>query len=80
VELRLAPADAPAVVSRLDGRLRGHRAVGDLLVLYADDADAVETAVRGVDVPLRIETRRPATLEDVFLAITGHSLREDDRG
>jgi lipooligosaccharide transport system ATP-binding protein len=77
VELRAAPADAPALVAALDGRLRGHRTIGDLLVLYSDDADAVEAALRGSAVPHRVETRRPATLEDVFLAITGHSLREE---
>ncbi len=75
VELRLGPeADAPASVALLEGT--GHRveALPDRILVYADDGDALvrEVHARGLQ-PTAVLTRR-ATLEDVFLRLTGRAL------
>jgi lipooligosaccharide transport system ATP-binding protein len=77
LELRLAPADMPPLVARLDGRLRGHQAVGDLLLLFTDDAEALGAAARATGTSMEVQSARRASLEDVFLALTGRSLREE---
>jgi lipooligosaccharide transport system ATP-binding protein len=77
LELRLAPADMPPLVARLDGRLRGHQAVGDLLLLFTDDAEALGAAARATGTSMEVQSARRASLEDVFLSLTGRSLRED---
>jgi lipooligosaccharide transport system ATP-binding protein len=77
LELRLAPADMPPLVARLDGRLRGHQAVGDLLLLFTDDAEALGAAARTTGTSMEVQSARRASLEDVFLALTGRSLRQD---
>jgi lipooligosaccharide transport system ATP-binding protein len=76
LELRLAPADMPGLLARLDGAVRAHQVHGDLLVLYTDDAATLGDRARAAPTPLHLQAARPATLEDVFLAITGRSLRE----
>jgi lipooligosaccharide transport system ATP-binding protein len=77
LELRLAPADMAALVARLDGAASGHQAIGDLLLLFTEDADALGAAARATGTPLQVQSARRATLEDVFLALTGRSLREE---
>jgi lipooligosaccharide transport system ATP-binding protein len=77
LELRLAPADMASLVARLDGRLRGHQAVGDLLLLFTDDAEALGAAARATGTSMEVQSARRASLEDVFLSLTGRSLRED---
>jgi len=68
------PAADDAVASRLArGPWRMER-VGQVLYLYLRDGDgapAVFEALDGLDF-----TRRHATLEDVFLTLTGHALRD----
>jgi len=71
VEVRLDEAEMP--VSLTSGAWRSER-VGDVLYLYlmAQTSDTpLLAALRGLDF-----TRRRATLEDVFLTLTGHGLRE----
>jgi lipooligosaccharide transport system ATP-binding protein len=53
-----------------------HEALADRLLLYTDDGDATRAALadRGIDAVTEL-TRR-ATLEDVFLALTGRTLDE----
>jgi lipooligosaccharide transport system ATP-binding protein len=66
-------ADADAVMAGLgSGPWRSERA-GHMLYLYLSDghADALLARLDGLDV-----TRRRATLEDVFLTLTGHHLRD----
>jgi lipooligosaccharide transport system ATP-binding protein len=75
VEVRL-PEDEPAA-TRVEAQLAGgpwrSERVGDVQYLYLrdGDADAALPALPGVD-----WTRRHATLEDVFLTLTGHGLRD----
>jgi lipooligosaccharide transport system ATP-binding protein len=77
LELRLAPADIPGLLARLDGRARGHQVEGDLLLLFSDDAEALHAEARATGVAMELQAARRAGLEDVFLALTGRSLRED---
>ena len=47
---------------------------GDEVVVYTSDADAIAEKVRGTDLPVENVTRRRASLEDVFLKLTGRRL------
>ncbi|MDX6554346.1 MAG: lipooligosaccharide transport system ATP-binding protein [Miltoncostaeaceae bacterium] len=76
LELRLAPADIPGLLARLDGRARGHQVEGDLLLLFSDDAEALHAEARATGIGMELQAARRAGLEDVFLALTGRSLRE----
>ena len=75
VELRLAPDEDEAAAVQLLERT-GHRveALPDRVLAYVDDGDAFvrEVHARGLE-PTAVLTRR-ATLEDVFLRLTGRAL------
>jgi lipooligosaccharide transport system ATP-binding protein len=68
--------DAEALVASLDGRLDGHEHTEDALMLYADDAEEVLGALDHEHFPTDSALVRHATLEDVFLRLTGRSLDE----
>jgi lipooligosaccharide transport system ATP-binding protein len=73
VEIQLSGAAAPPSLPSADGAWRSER-VGDVLYLYLHDGapdERIGAALAGFDV-----TRRRATLEDVFLTLTGHALRD----
>lgn len=77
VELRFDDPDRQAeALPRAVELADGHEALADRLLLYTDDGDATRRALRdrGID-PLTALTRR-ASLEDVFLALTGRTLEE----
>jgi lipooligosaccharide transport system ATP-binding protein len=77
LELQLGEGcDAKALVASLDGRLDGHEHTEDALMLYADDAEAVLGALDHDHFPTESALVRRATLEDVFLRLTGRSLDE----
>jgi ABC-type multidrug transport system ATPase subunit len=76
LELRVAPADAPVLLDALGARVRGHEQDGDLLLLFGDDAEDLHAAARRTAVPIRLQSARPAGLEDVFLRLTGRRLRD----
>jgi lipooligosaccharide transport system ATP-binding protein len=77
LELRLAEGcDAEALIGALDGRLDGHDLAEDLLMLYTSDAEALLAEIDQRSFPHDSALVRRATLEDVFLRITGRSLRE----
>ena len=66
-------AEESALARLADGPWRSER-VGDVLYLYLRDGQAspaMFSALEGLDF-----TRRRATLEDVFLTLTGHALRD----
>jgi lipooligosaccharide transport system ATP-binding protein len=77
LELKLGEGcDADGLIASLDGRVDGHELTEDVLMLYADDA---EEALRALDedrFPTDSAMVRGATLEDVFLRLTGRSLDE----
>jgi lipooligosaccharide transport system ATP-binding protein len=77
VELRFAdPADQEAALGTAGEAAERIEVLADRLLLYTRDAQATHhaLAVRGVE-PLTELTRR-ASLEDVFLALTGRTLEE----
>jgi lipooligosaccharide transport system ATP-binding protein len=77
LELRLEPGcDAEALIASLDGRLDGYDLTEDALTLYADDAEGLLRALDNDRFPTDSALVRHATLEDVFLRLTGRSLRE----
>jgi len=77
LELRLAPADIPGLLARLDGRARGHQVEGDLLLLFSEDAEALHAEARATGIAMELQAARRAGLEDVFLSLTGRSLRDE---
>jgi lipooligosaccharide transport system ATP-binding protein len=74
VELRLAAGESIGAADRLAGLGDGLLVEGDRLTVAADDGDAAvaEVLARGLH-PRQVLVRR-ATLEDVFLKLTGHGL------
>ena len=77
LELRLDEGcDAEGLVGSLDGRIQGHDLSDHTLMLYADDAEAVLAGLDHDTFPTESALVRRATLEDVFLRLTGRSLRE----
>jgi lipooligosaccharide transport system ATP-binding protein len=77
LELRLDQGcDAERLVSSLDGRIQGHDLSERTLMLYADDAEAILASLDHDAFPTESALVRRATLEDVFLRLTGRSLRE----
>ena len=64
------------LVASLNGRLDGHELTEDALMLYADDAEEVLRALDHERFPTDSALVRNATLEDVFLRLTGRSLDE----
>jgi lipooligosaccharide transport system ATP-binding protein len=74
VELRFAPRHQDRALSRLGGLAKHLEVLPDRLLLYTDGADrtAAEVGERGVT-PDTVVVRR-ATLEDVFLRLTGRTL------
>ncbi len=79
LELGLAEGcDAEALITDLDGRLTGHELAEELnsLMLFAPDAEALLAEIDQHEFPHDSAVVRRATLEDVFLRLTGRSLRE----
>jgi lipooligosaccharide transport system ATP-binding protein len=77
LELRLAEGcDADGLLATLDGRLDGHDLAEDLLMLYTSDAEALLAEIDDRSYPHDSALVRQATLEDVFLRLTGRTLRE----
>ncbi len=74
MELRFDGDDQVGAVARLEGAGARLESLPDRLLVYTDDADAMHDVVveRGV-VPTTVLTRR-ASLEDVFLTLTGRTL------
>ena len=74
LELELKSPEDEARVLRMDGLVRGVDRLGDELLLHTDHAEKLlqEVMARGVE-PRRASFRR-ATLEDLFLKMTGRRL------
>ena len=77
LELRLDEnCDAERLVASLDGRIQGHDLSERTLMLYGEDAEALLAELDHDVFPTESAVVRRATLEDVFLRLTGRSLRE----
>jgi lipooligosaccharide transport system ATP-binding protein len=68
--------DAERLVGSLNGRIQGHDLSERRLMLYADDAETLLAELDHDTYPTESALVRRATLEDVFLRLTGRSLRE----
>ena len=77
LELRIAPSSITELLTRLGAAVEGHQIRGEVLNLYSGNADELFGRVRGTGVPIELQMMRRATLEDVFFAVTGHRLLEE---
>ncbi len=74
LEVRAAAGQDPRLLADLAPLARSHERVGDSLYFYCDDGRPLMKKVLELD--LADTVHRPATLEDVFLKLTGRSLIE----
>ena len=74
VELRLYEEELEKVLKNLQGFEFDYEVSGDTLFLYSDDRESLIKGVTGVGNGYFIQ--RHATLEDVFLKLTGRELKE----
>jgi lipooligosaccharide transport system ATP-binding protein len=77
LELELGDGcDGEALVESIDGRVSGHDLSDDRLTLFTEDAEELLHALDHERFPTDSAYVRRATLEDVFLRLTGRTLRE----
>jgi lipooligosaccharide transport system ATP-binding protein len=74
VEIRIAKEEDEKLIAQMADLSCGHERVGDTLYFYCRDGHEIMKKV--VDFNLPNVLNRPATLEDVFLKLTGRSLIE----
>ncbi len=77
VDLVATSDAADALVDRLSGHTRGFHRRGEIVSFFATSGEDVYLAARETGIPCELRAIRRATLEDVFLHVTGHALRED---
>jgi lipooligosaccharide transport system ATP-binding protein len=73
-EIRADPGQDEKLLALLAPLARGYERVGDTLYFYCDDGRPLMKKVLELDLPTTVH--RPASLEDVFLKLTGRSLVE----
>jgi lipooligosaccharide transport system ATP-binding protein len=76
LELRFADAIRSSLDGRLDGLADRIEALPDRHLLYVDDGERALEAVHDRQIPVESALVRRATLEDVFLRLTGRTLIE----
>jgi lipooligosaccharide transport system ATP-binding protein len=74
VEVRTPPEDDARVLGHVAAFGCAHERVGDTLYIYCREGHGVMKKLLELDLPNTLN--RPATLEDVFLKLTGRSLHE----
>jgi lipooligosaccharide transport system ATP-binding protein len=74
VELRLYEEELDKVLKNLQGFEYDYEVSGDTLFLYSDDRESLIKGITGIGNGYFIQ--RHATLEDVFLKLTGRELKE----
>lgn len=74
VEIRIGPEADARLIADLGGAAHGHERVGDTLYFYCRDSHDLRKRLADMDLPAVVH--RPATMEDVFLKLTGRSLVE----
>jgi lipooligosaccharide transport system ATP-binding protein len=76
VELRFLGGEAPKMAARINGMVPEVEVLADRLLMYTDDGDkTVEEVARSGLEPVSVLARR-ASLEDVFMRLTGRHLDE----
>ncbi len=73
-EIRVSQDQDERLIAQLAEASCGHERVGDTLYFYCRDGHALWHKIAELELPNTV--RRPATLEDVFLKLTGRSLIE----
>ena len=73
-EIRISQDEDERLIAALAGTSCGHERVGDTLFFYCRDGHDLRRKLTELDLPNTVH--RPATLEDVFLKLTGRSLIE----
>ncbi len=74
VEVRVPPEEDARLLAHLAAFPCAHERVGDTLYFYCRDGHSMMRKLLELDLPNTLN--RPATLEDVFLKLTGRSLHE----
>jgi lipooligosaccharide transport system ATP-binding protein len=77
VEVQGIETRADDVVRIAAGLAQDVEAVGDRVLIYAADGEEIASRIRDAGVPHQALILREATLEDVFLRLTGHALVDD---
>ncbi len=78
LQVRTTPEAAPAVAARFRAPGIDPELSGDTVYFYSRDEHALRAIVTALEgTPAAETTLRSATLEDVFLRLTGHGLEED---
>lgn len=74
--LELAPVDGGVkdALSLAAGSILAHQVIGQTLYLYTNNGRAVWRQIQGANECFNHQVLRPATLEDVFLKLTGRGL------
>ncbi|KNZ69376.1 ABC transporter [Thermincola ferriacetica] len=77
--LELAGGDFTAICRRLPGTnlINGFKLFGDTLYIYSNHGPQLQEWIKGLSIDFSYQLLRPATLEDVFLKLTGRSLEDD---
>ncbi|HLE59751.1 MAG TPA: ABC transporter ATP-binding protein [Candidatus Limnocylindria bacterium] len=76
LELRVPEASRPGIDGRLEGLADRVEELPDRYLLYAADGEQALEAIHQREIPIESALVRRATLEDVFLRLTGRSLVE----
>lgn len=76
LELRVSAAAREALGAQVPGATAIVYPESDLVLLYSDDAEALHGRLRSQGLDAELQAIRRATLEDVFLRLTGRHLRE----
>ena len=74
LELRTGLSGAAALAAAISPR---HLVEGEIVMAFGDSAHDMRCRADGAGVPYEMVAERRATLEDLFIVLTGHSLRED---
>jgi lipooligosaccharide transport system ATP-binding protein len=74
VEIRIEAEEDDRLIAELAPFACGHERAGDTLYIYCRDGREIQKKLFELDLPNTVH--RPATLEDVFLKLTGRSLIE----
>jgi lipooligosaccharide transport system ATP-binding protein len=81
VEVGVGPGQGNSVIEGCKELVRAGQTLGDILVLFTDRGrelnESVSARAAGMGISLNYQRRRPTNLEDVFLKLTGGTLKED---
>ena len=77
LEMRTAPSGAAMLAAATSPR---HLVEGEIVMAFGDSAHDMRARADAARIPYEMVAERRATLEDLFIVLTGHSLREDSPG